>query len=144
MAEKPEWQKQEEEQIEKAKSEGKGGQIVYVSDNSFNCFPVISYVPLKQNKYPFVITAPVGMQDPKYNWYTCGWEDMSVVSQLNEVKHLKSDVDSVKGYVKQLYMLCLGQGLLGSSKVPSADDTTNTTNTTNPSTDDTSQSSSSN
>lgn len=105
MAEKPEWQKQEEEQIEKAKAEGKGGQIVYVSDNSFNCYPVISYVPLKQNKYPFVITAPVGMQDPKYNWYTCGWEDMSVVSQLNEVKHLKSDVTSLDARIGQLTVL---------------------------------------
>lgn len=105
MAEKPEWQKQEEEQIEKAKAEGKGGQIVYVSDNSFNCYPVISYVPLKQNQYPFVITAPVGMQDPKYNWYTCGWEDMSVVSQLNEVKHLKSDVTSLDARIGQLTVL---------------------------------------
>lgn len=139
MAEKPEWQKQEEEQIEKAKAEGKGGQIVYVSDNSFNCYPVISYVPLKQNKYPFVITAPVGMQDPKYNWYTCGWEDMSVVSQLNEVKHLKSDVDNVKEIVSQLYMLYLKQALPDINKLSNVD---NETNTTNPSTDDTSQSSS--
>ena len=138
MAEKPEWQKQEEEQIEKAKAEGKGGQIIYVSDNSFNCYPVISYVPLKQNKYPFVITAPVGMQDPKYNWYTCGWEDMSVVSQLNEVKHLKSDVDDVKEHISQLYMLYLKQALPDINKLANVD---NETNTTNPSTDDTSQSS---
>lgn len=140
MAEKPEWQKQEEEQIEKAKAEGKGGQIVYVSDNSFNCFPVISYVPLKQNRYPFVITAPVGMQDPKYNWYTCGWEDMSVVSQLNEVKHLKSDVDSVKEIVSQLYMLYLKQALPDINKLSNIDNETNTDNQS--ATNNTSQSSS--
>ena len=140
MAEKPEWQKQEEEQIEKAKAEGKGGQIVYVSDNSFNCYPVISYVPLKQNKYPFVITAPVGMQDPKYNWYTCGWEDMSVVSQLNEVKHLKSDVDSVKEIVSQLYMLYLKQALPDINKLSNIDNETNTDNQS--ATNNTSQSSS--
>lgn len=140
MAEKPEWQKQEEEQIEKAKAEGKGGQIVYVSDNSFNCYPVISYVPLKQNKYPFVITAPVGMQDPKYNWYTCGWEDMSVVSQLNEVKHLKSDVNDVKEIVSQLYMLYLKQALPDINKLSNIDNETNTDNQS--ATDNTSQSSS--
>lgn len=140
MAEKPEWQKQEEEQIEKAKAEGKGGQIVYVSDNSFNCYPVISYVPLKQNRYPFVITAPVGMQDPKYNWYTCGWEDMSVVSQLNEVKHLKSDVDSVKEIVSQLYMLYLKQALPDINKLSNIDNETNTDNQS--ATNNTSQSSS--
>lgn len=140
MADKPEWQKQEEEQIEKAKAEGKGGQIVYVSDNSFNCFPVISYVPLKQNRYPFVITAPVGMQDPKYNWYTCGWEDMSVVSQLNEVKHLKSDVDSVKEIVSQLYMLYLKQALPDINKLSNIDNETNTDNQS--ATNNTSQSSS--
>ena len=138
MAEKPEWQKQEEEQIEKAKAEGKGGQIVYVSDNSFNCYPVISYVPLKQNKYPFVITAPVGMQDPKYNWYTCGWEDMSVVSQLNEVKHLKSDVDSVKEHISQLYMLYLKQALPDINKLANINDKADTDSS---STDDTSQNS---
>lgn len=140
MAEKPEWQKQEEEQIEKAKAEGKGGQIVYVSDNSFNCYPVISYVPLKQNRYPFVITAPVGMQDPKYNWYTCGWEDMSVVSQLNEVKHLKSDVDSVKEIVSQLYMFYLKQALPDINKLSNIDNETNTDNQS--ATNNTSQSSS--
>lgn len=139
MAEKPEWQKQEEEQIEKAKAEGKGGQIVYVSDNSFNCFPVISYVPLKQNRYPFVITAPVGMQDPKYNWYTCGWEDMSVVSQLNEVKHLKSDVDDVKEHISQLYMLYLKQALPDINKLANINDKADKDSS---STDDTSQSSS--
>ena len=139
MAEKPEWQKQEEEQIEKAKAEGKGGQIVYVSDNSFNCYPVISYVPLKQNKYPFVITAPVGMQDPKYNWYTCGWEDMSVVSQLNEVKHLKSDVDDVKEHISQLYMLYLKQALPDINKLANINDKADKDSS---STDDTSQSSS--
>ena len=138
MAEKPEWQKQEEEQIEKAKAEGKGGQIVYVSDNSFNCYPVISYVPLKQNKYPFVITAPVGMQDPKYNWYTCGWEDMSVVSQLNEVKHLKSDVDNVKEHISQLYMLYLKQALPDINKLANINDKADKDSS---STDDTSQSS---
>ena len=138
MAEKPEWQKQEEEQIEKAKAEGKGGQIVYVSDNSFNCFPVISYVPLKQNRYPFVITAPVGMQDPKYNWYTCGWEDMSVVSQLNEVKHLKSDVDDVKEHISQLYMLYLKQALPDINKLANINDKADKDSS---STDDTSQSS---
>lgn len=115
MAEKPEWQKQEEEQIEKAKAEGKGGQIVYVSDNSFNCYPVISYVPLKQNQYPFVITAPVGMQDPKYNWYTCGWEDMSVVSQLNEVKHLKSDVTNLDARIGDLIVLINAMTVLGTT-----------------------------
>ena len=139
MAEKPEWQKQEEEQIEKAKAEGKGGQIVYVSDNSFNCYPVISYVPLKQNQYPFVITAPVGMQDPKYNWYTCGWEDMSVVSQLNEVKHLKSDVDDVKEHISQLYMLYLKQALPDINKLANINDKADKDSS---STDDTSQSSS--
>lgn len=139
MAEKPEWQKQEEEQIEKAKAEGKGGQIVYVSDNSFNCYPVISYVPLKQNRYPFVITAPVGMQDPKYNWYTCGWEDMSVVSQLNEVKHLKSDVDDVKEHISQLYMLYLKQALPDINKLANINDKADKDSS---STDDTSQSSS--
>lgn len=138
MAEKPEWQKQEEEQIAKAKAEGKGGQIVYVSDNSFNCFPVISYVPLKQNKYPFVITAPVGMQDPKYNWYTCGWEDMSVVSQLNEVKHLKSDVDDVKEHISQLYMLYLKQALPDINKLANINDKADTDSS---SVDDTSQNS---
>lgn len=138
MAEKPEWQKQEEEQIAKAKAEGKGGQIVYVSDNSFNCFPVISYVPLKQNKYPFVITAPVGMQDPKYNWYTCGWEDMSVVSQLNEVKHLKSDVDDVKEHISQLYILYLKQALPDINKLANINDKADTDSS---SVDDTSQNS---
>lgn len=124
MAEKPEWQKQEEEQIEKAKAEGKGGQIVYVSDNSFNCFPVISYVPLKQNRYPFVITAPVGMQDPKYNWYTCGWEDMSVVSQLNEVKHLKQAVTNLDSRMGDLIVLINAMTVLGNT------DNNNTTNDT--------------
>ncbi len=138
MAEKPEWQKQEEEQIEKAKAEGKGGQIIYVSNNSFNCYPVISYVPLKQNKYPFVITAPVGMQDPKYNWYTCGWEDMSVVSQLNEVKHLKSDVDDVKEHISQLYMLYLKQALPDINKLANINDKADTDSS---SVDDTSQNS---
>ena len=138
MAEKPEWQKQEEEQIEKAKAEGKGGQIIYVSNNSFNCYPVISYVPLKQNKYPFVITAPVGMQDPKYNWYTCGWEDMSVVSQLNEVKHLKSDVDNVKEHISQLYMLYLKQALPDINKLANINDKADTDSS---SVDDTSQNS---
>lgn len=65
---------------------------------------------------------------------------MSVVSQLNEVKHLKSDVDSVKEIVSQLYMLYLKQALPDINKLSNIDNETNTDNQS--ATNNTSQSSS--
>jgi uncharacterized coiled-coil protein SlyX len=67
-------------------------QLVYTSNNDINCMP--TFIPLKitDNLYPYVVEAPTGMKDPKYNWQTVQWEDKDIERQADAITTLKQNV----------------------------------------------------
>lgn len=84
-------------------------QLVYQSDNRHNCRPVILPDKINVNDYPYVIEAPVGMTNPRYNWDKNIWEDLDVESQAgtlaglhDKVDNLDTDVDGVKQSVGEV------------------------------------------
>lgn len=94
------WKEIEEELASKVNSDTIGKQIVYVSNNDIDCLPQISTVELKENKYPFVVSAPEqGMKKPKYDWLNVRWVDLSIQEQGNDILNLKeqllSQVDEI-------------------------------------------------
>lgn len=85
-------------------------QLVYQSDNRHNCRPVILPDKINVNDYPYVIEAPVGMTNPRYNWNKNIWEDLDVESQAgtlaglhDKVDNLDTDVDDVKQSVGEIH-----------------------------------------
>lgn len=85
-------------------------QLVYQSDNRHNCRPVILPDKINVNDYPYVIEAPVGMTNPRYNWDKNIWEDLDVESQAgtlaglhNKVDNLDTDVGGVKQSVGDMH-----------------------------------------
>lgn len=84
-------------------------QLVYQSDNRHNCRPVILPDKINVNDYPYVIEAPIGMTNPRYNWDKNIWEDLDVESQAgtltdlhNKVDNLDTDVGGVKQSVGEV------------------------------------------
>lgn len=84
-------------------------QLVYQSDNRHNCRPVILPDKINVNDYPYVIEAPVGMTNPRYNWDKNIWEDLDVESQAgtlaglhDKVNNLDTDVGGVKQSVGEV------------------------------------------
>lgn len=79
-------------------------QLVYQSDNRHNCRPIILPDKINANDYPYVIEAPVGMTNPKYNWDKNIWEDLDVENQAETLAGLHDKVDNLStdvGGVKQ-------------------------------------------
>lgn len=70
-------------------------QLVYQSDNRHNCRPVILPDKINVNDYPYVIEAPVGMTNPRYNWDKNIWEDLDVESQAGALAGLHDKVDNL-------------------------------------------------
>lgn len=58
---------------------GQFGQIVYLSGRigagDYDCEPVLIPFKLDYSQYPFVIEAPEGLTNPKFNWSTMTWDE---------------------------------------------------------------------
>ncbi len=76
-----EWQDDLKEQEKLVDETGFFKQIVYVSNDQFDCLPIP--FPAKLNAdfaFPFVAEEPKGMNNPKYDWTKHVWVDQDAAS----------------------------------------------------------------
>lgn len=76
-----EWQDDLKEQEKLVDETGYFKQIVYVSNDQFDCLPIP--IPAKLNAefaFPFVAEEPTGMNNPKYDWTKHVWVDQDAAS----------------------------------------------------------------
>ena len=76
-----EWQNDLKEQEKLVDETGYFKQIVYVSNDQFDCLPIP--IPAKLNAdfaFPFVAEEPKGMNNPKYDWTKHVWVDQDAAS----------------------------------------------------------------
>lgn len=76
-----EWQDDLKEQEKLVDETGFFKQIVYVSNDQFDCLPIP--IPAKLNAdfaFPFVAEEPTGMNNPKYDWTKHVWVDQDATS----------------------------------------------------------------
>ena len=76
-----EWQDDLKEQEKLVDETGYFKQIVYVSNDQFDCLPIP--IPAKLNAdfaFPFVAEEPKGMNNPKYDWTKHVWVDQDAAS----------------------------------------------------------------
>lgn len=76
-------------------------QIVYVSNDKYDCLPVPFPVKLDAaTSFPFIAEEPKGLNNPKYDWNSYQWVDQDAANnseRLNQVeKTLKSVTDQTK------------------------------------------------
>ena len=112
-----EWQDDLKEQEKLVDETGFFKQIVYVSNDQFDCLPIP--IPAKLNAdfaFPFVAEEPKGMNNPKYDWTKHVWVDQDAAntsvrltnaekaiqtaqeqaaSATNENKDLKNSLDDI-------------------------------------------------
>lgn len=76
-----EWQDDLKKQEKLVDETGYFKQIVYVSNDQFDCLPIP--IPAKLNAdfaFPFVAEEPTGMNNPKYDWTKHVWVDQDAAS----------------------------------------------------------------
>ncbi|WP_270262750.1 hypothetical protein [Lactobacillus panisapium] len=76
-----EWQDDLKQQEKLVDETGYFKQIVYVSNDQFDCLPIP--IPAKLNAdfvFPFVAEEPTGMNNPKYDWTKHVWVDQDAAS----------------------------------------------------------------
>ena len=76
-----EWQDDLKQQEKLVDETGYFKQIVYVSNDQFDCLPIP--IPAKLNAdfaFPFVAEEPKGMNNPKYDWTKHVWVDQDAAS----------------------------------------------------------------
>ena len=76
-----EWQDDLKEQEKLVDETGYFKQIVYVSNDQFDCLPIP--IPAKLNAdfaFPFIAEEPTGMNNPKYDWTKHVWVDQDAAS----------------------------------------------------------------
>lgn len=80
------------------KKVGPDEQVVYRSDNYYDCLPVL--MPAKQatSVYPYVVEEPIGYIAPKYSWNSENrdWIETASIQQGKEIEILKAQVADLK------------------------------------------------
>ena len=92
-----EWQDDLKEQKKLVDETGYFKQIVYVSNNQFDCLPIP--IPAKLNAdfaYPFVAEEPTGMNNPKYDWNKHVWVDQDAASTSVRLTNAEKAIQSAQ------------------------------------------------
>lgn len=76
--------------------------LYYLSNNNFDCVPVLVPIKLDYNQFPFVVDAPEGMNEPKYDWTHSRWIDQTNANQQNQIADLKQAFDAKSKEVNDL------------------------------------------
>lgn len=95
MTEQINWQERELEAKTYIKDNPLYSQIVYISNDTDNCFP-IPFHSLDSNSYPYVVERPTGIDNPKFNWKTLQWEELSSGSQASKLNKLANDIATLE------------------------------------------------
>lgn len=76
-----EWQDDLKQQEKLVDETGYFKQIVYVSNDQFDCLPIPFPAKIDADfAYPFVAEEPTGMNNPKYDWNKHVWVDQDAAS----------------------------------------------------------------
>ena len=92
-----EWQNDLKEQEKLVDETGYFKQIVYVSNDQFDCLPIP--IPAKLNAdfaYPFVAEEPTGMNNPKYDWNKHVWVDQDAASTSVRLTNAEKAIQSAQ------------------------------------------------
>ncbi|QNQ83747.1 hypothetical protein FP435_04465 [Lactobacillus sp. PV037] len=96
------WEEREKEAKAYIKNDPLYKQVVYISNDDDDCFP-IPYHELDNDLYPYVVERPTGINHPKYNWTTRQWEENSAQGQAtklnvltNELKEAQQEIATLK------------------------------------------------
>lgn len=92
-----EWQDDLKEQEKLVDETGYFKQIVYVSNDQFDCLPIP--IPAKLNAefaFPFVAEEPTGMNNPKYDWTKHVWVDQDATSTSVRLTNAEKAIESAQ------------------------------------------------
>ncbi len=92
-----EWQDDLKEQEKLVDETGFFKQIVYVSNDQFDCLPIP--IPAKLNAdfaFPFVAEEPTGMNNPKYDWTKHMWVDQDATSNSVRLTNAEKAIQSAQ------------------------------------------------
>lgn len=92
-----EWQDDLKEQEKLVDETGYFKQIVYVSNDQFDCLPIP--IPAKLNAdfaFPFVAEEPTGMNNPKYDWTKHMWVDQDAASTSMRLANAEKAIQSAQ------------------------------------------------
>ena len=76
--------------------------LYYLSDNNFDCVPVLVPIKLEYNTYPFIIDAPKDMNKPKYDWTHSRWIDQTNADNQNKIADLQDAISEKDKQVTEL------------------------------------------
>lgn len=79
-------------------------QIVYQSDGHHDCEPIPIPYKLDHDQYPFVVEAPTGMSNPKFDWSVDnhGWHETDTQAQGERIAALETTTQQTTEQVKAL------------------------------------------
>lgn len=102
MANTKTWQELADE-INKLVVNDKTKIVAYRSDDAVNCKPEIIDT-ITVDSYPYVLEAPTGMVDPKYNWLsrTPCWEEQALAGQAKQLSKLSAQLADVSEQLDQV------------------------------------------
>lgn len=92
-----EWQDDLKQQEKLVDETGYFKQIVYVSNDQFDCLPIP--IPAKLNAdfaFPFVAEEPKGMNNPKYDWTKHMWVDQDAASTSMRLTNAEKAIQSAQ------------------------------------------------
>lgn len=76
-------------------------QIVYVSNDKYDCLPVPFPVKLDAaTSFPFISEEPKGMNKPKYDWNKYMWVDQDATSNSVRLNNVEKAVQSAQEQTK--------------------------------------------
>ena len=92
-----EWQDKLKEQEKLVDETGFFKQIVYVSNDQFDCLPIPFPVKLNaEYAFPFITEAPTGMNQPKYDWPKHRWVDQDAASTSVRLTNAEKAIQSAQ------------------------------------------------
>lgn len=71
-------------------------QIGYVSNDDVDCEPILLSRKHDTDIWPIVVTEPIGLNHPKYNWNKHQWVEQDAASNSVRLKEVEQKIDSVQ------------------------------------------------
>ena len=98
-----EWQDDLKQQEKLVDETGYFKQIVYVSNDQFDCLPIP--IPAKLNAdfaFPFVAEEPTGMNNPKYDWTKHMWVDQDAANTSVRLTNAEKAIQTAQEQAKTI------------------------------------------
>lgn len=90
------WQDIANERKKIISDDGFWHQIGYVSYDDVDCEPILLSRKHDTDIWPIVVTEPIGLNHPKYNWNKHQWVEQDAASNSVRLKEVEQKIDSVQ------------------------------------------------